>query len=174
MSTAQAIVEAGAQFIGVKRIGISLTTEELQTGTDTLRDMLNEWAADGIAIPFNIPFAATDEVNELDWTTSYMKSSIAIRMAPIFTVEPSMTLMRTQRDAKRAVFGRITTIAPVQFPDTLPIGEGNNWHGSTDRRYYVNIDKAAIATGADQTILDDEGDTLVRNDPYSDSIVKGQ
>lgn len=174
MSTAKTVAQAAAQYIGVKRIGVDLSEDELQEATDMLRDMLVEWSANGIKLPFNIPMKPTDEIDELDWTTSYFKLALANRLCLNYTIEPTMNLVRQYRSAKNAVLSRITDMGPMQKPSTLPIGTGNDWFGTTDRRYYPDLDAEAIATGSGNTLLDDEGETIVRDDPYNNSIIKGK
>lgn len=167
MTTAKNIVTSASQYIGVKRTGIDLTDEQLQIGTDVLREWLLELQADGIVIPFDLVFDADDELNEYDWSTSFMKMGLAIRLCPIYTIEPSVTLMRQFRSAKHAVYGKITDMGPMQKSPLLPKGQGNQWHGRTDKRFYTNEDKVAIETGSGTTLVDDEGDTIVRKDPQN-------
>lgn len=173
MSTAKQVIQSAARAIGVKRQGVDLSDDELQDATDMLREMLLEWQADGIKIPFTIPFLPTDELGEIDWTTSYIKLATAMRLAINYAVEPTPNLYAQYKDARRAVFGRLTELGPMQKPSTLPVGSGNQWFGSSDRRFYPNVDKVAIATGSDNTLIDSEGETITRQDERK-SIIGGR
>ena len=173
MSTAQQIIDSAARALGVKRLGVDLSAEELQDNTDMLREMLAEWQAGGIKFKCNLPLLPTDEVEEWDWSTSHFKLQFALRLAINYSVIPTPILMDQADAAERNALDRITCLENIQKPSIMPIGAGNQDISWDQRQFYINRDRAAIADNSGVTLEDAEGGDLVRHSDSSSTILGG-
>ena len=100
------------------------------------------------------------------------KTELAIRLCPLYTVSVSSELMRSHREAKRAVYSFLVDLTDIQKPDILPIGQGNQESGfGNQRKFYTSNHKDAIATGSGSLIETTEGEQFVTQP--NDSILRG-
>ena len=172
MTTAAKLTNSACTYIGVKRLGVDLTAPEYDEAVDLIRDMLIEMQTRNIKFRVDIPSSSTDEINEPDWASSYLKTELAIRLCPLYTVSVSSELMRSHREAKRAVYSFLVDLTDIQKPDILPIGQGNQESGfGNQRKFYTSNHKDAIATGSGSLIETTEGEQFVTQP--NDSILRG-
>ena len=114
MTTAAKLTNSACTYIGVKRLGVDLTAPEYDEAVDLIRDMLIEMQTRNIKFRVDIPSSSTDEINEPDWASSYLKTELAIRLCPLYTVSVSSELMRSHREAKRAVYSFLVDLTDIQ------------------------------------------------------------
>ncbi len=137
MVTMREVVEDAAEEIGAKTAEIPLESDELQSGIRRCNDMLTEWDDIGIISGYN-PVLNGDDVLEVDRNAvAAIKYNLAIRLAPSFRKPVSAALgsiagsTLSRLEASGAFIGR------VEYPDTLPMGSGNECPGlDTDQRFF--------------------------------------
>lgn len=173
MSTAQQVIDSAARALGVKRLGVDLSAEELSENTDLLREMLTEWQAGGIKFKYNLPLIPSDDLEEWDWSTSHIKLQFALRLAINYSVDPTAILIDQADSAERNALDRITCLDNVNKPSILPIGSGNQDISWSNRQFYINRDRAAIADNSGVTLEDAEGGDIVRNSDSNSTILGG-
>lgn len=156
MSTAQQLIEGALRLLAVKRPGIAATTTQLSDGLDTLNDMLVELQARNIKIPMNIVADVTADVGEYDWTTAFLKTQLALRLAPEYSLDANAALMRMARTAKRTVYSHITDLRDVSKSDIMPIGSGNQDVSWNNREFYVDGQRDAIESDSGDILDDNE------------------
>lgn len=137
MVTMREVVEDAAEEIGAKTAEIPLESDELQSGIRRCNDMLTEWDDIGIISGYN-PVLNGDDVLEVDRNAvSAIKYNLAIRMAPSFRKPVSAALGSIAGSTLSRLEASGAFIGNVEFPDTLPMGSGNECPGlDTDRRFF--------------------------------------
>jgi hypothetical protein len=124
MTTALQIVEGAAEELTVKTAEIPLESADAQIFFDRMNDMLSEWADVGITPQFSEVFNLSDTVQVDRSAVAAVKYNLAIRCAPAFQKKVAMALGTSASDSYRRLLASITHI-DVDFPDTLPVGSGN-------------------------------------------------
>ena len=132
------VVEDAAEEIGVKTAEIPLEPDELQSGIRRCNDMLSEWADIGLTPGYNIVTNGTDELEVDRNAIAAIKYNLAIRMAPSFNRAVSQSLFLIANDTYERLAASTDFIGEVAYPDSLPLGSGNECSASdTDRRFFT-------------------------------------
>ena len=139
MTTALEIVNGAAEDIGVKTAEVTLEAEDYQIIFNRMNDMLLEWADIGLTPAFKEVFNPTDVV-EIDGNARRaVKTNLAIYAAPAFQkiVTPALAEMASTSLAR--LQASTDFIGDIEFPDTLPIGSGNQCESvDTYRRFFTS------------------------------------
>lgn len=145
MATALDAITGGLKLLGVRTAESPLEDTEAQDGLESLNDMLNEWNLDDIDIGFETIDDVQDELFVDDGTLAGIKANLAIYMAPEYGRIVSDALALRAKIGKAVIRGAIS-LRPLEFPDTLPVGSGNERNnrvpdgdkggGSIGRRFY--------------------------------------
>lgn len=173
MSTATQVINSAARALGIKRLGVDLSTEELNDNTDLLREMLTEWQAGGIKFKYNLPADPADELEEWDWSTSHIKLQFALRLAINYSIVATQALMNQADLACRNALNRITNLENIQKPSIMPIGSGNQDISWDQSQFYINRDRNAIADNSGVTFEDAEGGDIVKHASNNSPILGG-
>ena len=139
MTTALEIVNGAAEEIGVKTAEIALEAEDYQIIFNRMNDMLLEWADIGLTPAFNEVFNPSDVV-EIDGNARRaVKTNLAVYSAAAFkkVVSPALAEMASVTVAR--LQASTDFIGDIEFPDTLPIGSGNQCESvETYRRFFTS------------------------------------
>lgn len=140
MTTMREIVEDAFEEIGVKKAEVSLTGDELQSGIRRCNDMLSEWSDIGI-LPAYEPVLNGDDTVAIERNAiGAVKYKLAIRLAPSFQKPIPQSLMMIANESMSRLEAS-NMVINVAFPDTLPIGSGNecqpNGNGYLDNRFFT-------------------------------------
>lgn len=166
MTIAREIINRAGSLIGVKRANVDLPDSDLAAGLDQLQDWLVERQIAGVKFPSRYPTTLDDDLMEPDWTRSYIKTSLAMRLAGEFTIQPNVTLLEQMRMAKNAVYQRLFSDMTVTLPDTLPVGSGNVTYGDWWREFYLSSYDDVVKTATGDLLGDGEGrQILYHNGP---------
>lgn len=125
MTTTIQIVDGAAEEIGVKTAETPLEAEDYQMILNRLNDLGAEWADIGLTPAFTEVFNSTDVVNIDRNAVSAFKLALAIRIAPTFERIVTPALAAIAEDALTRLRASTSYIGPVAYPDTLPVGSGN-------------------------------------------------
>lgn len=136
MTTMREVVEDALEEIGVKTAEVSLTNDELQSGIRRCNDMLTEWDDASIIVGYN-PVLNGDDAIEVDRNAvGAIKYNLAIRLASSFDKIVNQALAKNASDSMSRLEASSSNII-VAFPDTLPLGSGNQCPNiNTDRRFF--------------------------------------
>ena len=150
-TTVTEIVSGALKLLEVKTAESAVTAEEVQDGLSALNDMMNEWNVDGINIGYETLDDADDELFVILGSIGAIKANLAVYIAPEYGRVVTDSLALRAKRSKRSLRAAIP-LAHSQYPDTLPIGsgnEGNNFtpdgdtpRGLRDSRFYPsNIER---------------------------------
>lgn len=141
MTTVLQIAEGAAKRIGVKTAEIALEADDFQTILDNLNDLGTEWADIGLTPGFQEVANDTDVVAIDRNAVAAFKDELAIRSAPDFERNPTQALIRNAEKTYRRLSASANHIGPVDFPDTLPTGSGNDCGDSFHRDRFFDENK---------------------------------
>lgn len=137
MTTAAQIVDGAAEEIGIKTAEIALEAADAQSIFNRMNDMLSEWADLGLTPGFNEVSNLTDTVEIDRNAVSAAKYNLGIRCAPSFQAIVTPALAELARATKEALETSTAYIGEVAYPDTLPLGSGNECNGyDLDNRFF--------------------------------------
>jgi len=125
MTTLREVVEDAFEDITVKKAETALESDELQSGIRRANDMLAQWNDLGIIVGYN---PVTDPDAELELEASAIaaaKSNLAIKLAPSYSKPITSVLAENARTSLDMLRNANAFIGSVAYPDTLPIGSGN-------------------------------------------------
>lgn len=125
MTTMLEVVQDAMEEIGVKTAEIPLTNDELQAGIRRVNDMLAEWSDLGLTAGYVEVTNGPDVLNVDRNAISAIKYNLAIRLAPSLRAIITPALAAIALDTKNALETSSVFIGPVAYPDTLPLGSGN-------------------------------------------------
>ncbi len=145
MATALDVITKAHVLLGIRAAESPLEPNEAEDGLESLNDMLNEWNIENIDIGFETVDDLQDELFVDTGTEGAIKSNLAVYIAPEYGRIVSDALARRASTSKKAVRGSLS-LRPLEFPDTLPIGSGNEQNnrvpdgdkggGQIGRRFY--------------------------------------
>lgn len=125
MTTALTIVKSAAEKIGVKTAEIPLEADDYRVIFEEMNDMLSEWADSGITPTFTEVTDSTDTVNVQRDAIGAIKGMLALRCAPLFQKQVSQELFTVTTALYNRLLSSVVFIGTVAYPDTLPVGSGN-------------------------------------------------
>ena len=141
MTTARQIVDGAAEEISVKTAEIPLQAFAAQSIFARMNDMLTEWSDAGLTPAFKEVFNLDDAIDVDRNAVGAIKFSLAIRCAPSFQKTVTQALALSASDSLSKLEASVAFIGKVAFPDTLPIGSGNecaNHYADEDRFFDEN------------------------------------
>lgn len=124
------IVTGALQLLEVRVAESGVTASEGQDGLTSLNDMLNEWNVDGIDVGFESLDDTADEVFLDLGSIGAIKANLAIYIAGEYGRTPSAAVVKRAKRGKKSLRASIP-LNTSQFPDTLPIGSGNEGNNFT-------------------------------------------
>jgi hypothetical protein len=125
MTTMREIVNDAFEDIAVKKAETALESDELQSGIRRANDMLAQWNDLGIIVGYNAVTDADAEVELEPSAIAAAKAQLAIRLAPSYSRPITSALATNAKIALDMLRNANAYIGPVAYPDTLPIGSGN-------------------------------------------------
>ncbi len=127
-TTVNDIVKGALLLLEVRTAESAVTAAEAEDGLTALNDMMNEWNVDGI----NVGYESLDDINDELFVDlgaiGAIKSNLAIYIAPEYGRIVSPDLTERANRSKKSLRSSIK-LNPSQFPDTLPVGSGNELTG---------------------------------------------
>lgn len=140
MTTMREVVQDAFEEIGVKKAEVELTNDELQSGIRRANDLFTSWSDIGYIKGYN-PVSNGDDIIELDVSAiGAGKYNLATRLAPSYQKVVTVELATIAADTFTTMINANVFIPDVAFPDTLPLGSGNECADShlTDRFFNEN------------------------------------
>ena len=124
MATVLEVVTDALKLLEVRTAESPVTASEAQDGLTALNDMMNEWNVDGINIGYETLDETTDDLFVELGSLGAIKANLAIYIAPEYGRKVTPALAERAIRSKRALRASLPLNAS-QFPDTLPVGSGN-------------------------------------------------
>lgn len=126
MTTAIQIADGAAEELGVKTANIALEPEDFQVILDRLNRLGVAWADIGLTPSFVRVANDTDTIAIDGNAEEAFIFTLAIRCAPAFERIVTPALAENAKTTLTTLRASVNHIGPVDFPDTLPTGSGND------------------------------------------------
>lgn len=130
------IIAGALKHLTVLSAETELTAAEAQDGLTDLNDMGVEWEVSGISVGF---VASLDVNSQLDLprhSVAAFKANLALRLAPQYEKLVSASLVNLADTTLDALLNVVDFIGPVELPDTLPVGSGNECPDVLNRQFF--------------------------------------
>ena len=158
--TFQNIIYGAFELSGVKSGQEPISTTEITNALPMLDDLIYELESDGFRLNYSPASAITESHGLPDWSWSWIKATLAARIASSLSMPPNEVAMALSQKGEKAAYRRFATVPEVDYPDTLPMGQ----HRDTwDSIFYSNTSHDDLLTGTGNALLDDEGLPLERD-----------
>ena len=154
--TAFSVIKSALQEINVQASEAPLEQDEIQDGITYLNRLMSKFAAQGISLGYTKISSLGDEITVPDGALDGIVKNLAISLHPQFIESdaPINPLLAQQaRDGLDAMRNlSVFTIGPSYYPNTFPVGSGNESDcGLGLDRFYTN---------PDNPILTEQGGTI--------------
>jgi len=131
------VVEDAFEEITVKTAEVPLTSDELQAGIRRVNRMLVAWADIGTIAGYNPVLNGSDTIDIQPEAEEAVIANLALKLAPSFSKPLTQALVAFASDSLNRLQASNSIVGEVAFPDTLPIGSGNQCPDiNTDRRFF--------------------------------------
>lgn len=142
MATVLDVVTGALKLLEVRAAESPVTAAEAQDGLTALNDMMNEWNVDGINVGYETLDNTDDELFVDLGSIGAIKSNLAVYIAPEYGRIVAPSLQERADRSKKSVRTSIP-LNSSQFPDTLPIGSGNEDNfSSSDGDFAGNLNSS--------------------------------
>lgn len=125
MTTARELCEGAAEEIDVKTAEVALEADDFNIFFVRLNDMLLEWKDSGLTPAFNEVFDGDDTVEIDSNSRAAIKYNLAMRCSSAFQKPITAALAQMASDTLQRLETSTAYIGPVAYPDSLPLGSGN-------------------------------------------------
>jgi len=133
------VVSDAFEEIGVKKAEIEITNDELQSGIRRANDLGASWDAIGYIVGYNPVFNGDDTLELEPAAISAFKYNLATRLAPSYQKQVTIELATIAANTFEILINQNIFIGEVEFPDTLPLGSGNQCaNNDTNQRFFPN------------------------------------
>lgn len=124
--TAVSVINDALQEILVQASEEPIEASEFQTGIRFLNRMMATTPYNGLG--FVEVVNPNDRITVVPAGIAGMVSNLALKLAPQFDITPNQLLLQSAKDGLNEI--RLLTVSTraTEFPNTLPIGSGNEWN----------------------------------------------
>lgn len=154
--TKRQFVEQAFEEIGYASYAYDLETEQLQAALRRLDAMMSTWNGRTIRLGYPLPSSPQDsdldeETNVPDIANEAIYLNLSLRIAPIVGKVVAPETKMAAREAYKELLKRAAMPNEMQFPETLPAGQGNKpwrWRDSP----FIRPPKDPVDAGPDGEI----------------------
>lgn len=142
MTTAADIIKGALRKSGIRASETDIEADEIADGLEDLNDWASTAEVSTIALGFTPVGNAGDTIDIPLEAVSYFKTNLALYMASDYGAPIAQTLVKAADDSLRAVLVAFQAPIDVQFPDTLPIGSGNDCFDLLNNQKFFDNNKS--------------------------------
>lgn len=151
MKARELIIDALQQIL-VQADEEPLEGSNAQTAIRTANRLFWRLAAEGVSFGYTEIDSLDDEITIPNGAEEGAVYLLALALAPQFGAIASEELKYNAKAGRQAMLNIAVSISPVNYPDTMPIGSGNEQAGYQDSHFYPDPD-ANISSENNGTIL---------------------
>jgi len=126
MATGSDIVLGAYQKLGLKPADSDITGQEMLDAIIVLNDMMMEFENSGVTFGYSPIGEPSDTIRVPIGTENGIKATLAGYLAPNLDVAISATLAAQIEVSQQKMFQIIRKPINTRYPDTLPLGSGND------------------------------------------------
>lgn len=150
--TKRQFVNQAFDELGYSSYAYSLPDDQINVAKQRLDSMMATWNGKGLRVGYSLNSTQTSsdidiETEVPDYAFEAIYTNLAIRLAPSIGKTVPGALLKTAREAYKALLMRSKVKIPQQFPETLPRGAGNKPWLYDDNYFQVPSEDLEIFTG---------------------------
>ena len=138
MATAQDIITGALRRAKIVSAEIPIEASDLANGLEDLNDWASLLEVSTIALGFTQVSNATDEVNIPLEAVGMYKCNLAVYMSAQYGLPTDALLLNDANETMKQVLIAFAPTLDVDFPDTLPLGSGNQNQLTNNNRRFFN------------------------------------
>jgi len=121
--TKSELVTASLGELGMADYEFDITPEEITSGVRRMDSMLSQWSLRGVRVPYNFVGGPGDDSGLPIAFHEAVTLNLAIRLAPSYGKQPSMSVMTVAKQAFDSILSRSALPPEIQF-SSMPLGSG--------------------------------------------------
>ena len=149
-------VEMALQELLVRGVEAPLQADESQDAVLYMNLMMAEFAADGINLGYTEVSDLGDDITIPDGALMPMIKNLAIYLAAQFGVSIPVDLAILAKTGKNTMRNIAVKVIPSQFPNSLPLGSGNEDETFTDSHFYPDQQGQILTEQSGPILLEDD------------------
>ena len=153
---ANRVVEMALQELIVRGSEAPIQADEAQDAVLYMNLMMAEFAADGIALGYTEVTDLGDDITIPDGAVMAMIKNLAVYLAAQFGVNIPVDLAVLAKTGKNTMRNIAVKVIPSSFPDTLPIGSGNDWETGSSSHFYPDQQDQILTEQSGTILLEDD------------------
>jgi len=126
VATGIELITDALEELGYKSAESPIESDDIRVALRRLNLMLEEWEGTGRHLGFTRILKPADEVSIPSWAENPVMLNLAGRLAAPMRMPITSELAASISAANSNLLKKTALIGKVKFPDTLPIGSGNN------------------------------------------------
>lgn len=138
METAKTLINDVLLEIQVNGAEQAVQAVDFQTALRYLNRMMFEFAEDGINLGFTEVTGPDDPITVNRGAINGIIANLAIQISNTYDFNIGPDLASRAVESKRVMTKIATQISPSSYPDTLPIGSGNETEYSSSDKFYTD------------------------------------
>lgn len=151
---AEELIRDSLQEIGQQAAEQPVQADELQTGIRYTNRIMR--GVDYLGLGFTVLTSGSQEVTIPAYAEEWVVYKLAIRLAAQFpTTDQLPVIMQNEKEAWNNLLIQHITIPETSYPDTMPVGSGNQYSIYPDVIFYPLPDDAILAEDGGNILLED-------------------
>ena len=138
MATAADIIKAALRRLQVVGSETPIEADEIQDGLEDLNDFGSSHESGFLALGFVSLANSADVVNIPLDTVGYFKDAFALYIAGQYGAPIPQSLILSHDRSKASALNAYQPVIDVEYPDTLPIGSGNECDLNVEDQRFFN------------------------------------
>lgn len=151
METAQEVINDALQELIVQAIEQPIEAVDFQIARRYMNRFMDEIAADGVTLGYTEVNNPADLITIANGAINGLVYNLALQLATTYDVAVSPELAVKAANSLRIMTKIATQIGPSSYPDTLPIGSGNE-NSYVDTYHFYPEDPQTVNTESDGVI----------------------
>ena len=149
-------VDMALQELIVRGVESPIEPDEAQDTVLYMNLMMAEFAADGINLGYTNVTSLADDVTIPDGAVMGMIKNLSVYMAAQFGVNIPVDLAILAKTGKNTMRNIAVKVIPSSFPDTLPVGSGNEWDTYQNSHFYPDQQGQILTEQSGSILLEDD------------------
>lgn len=142
METAKTVINDALQEILVQAIEQPIEQVDFSIAQRYMNRFMNEIAADGVTLGYTMVNSPSDPITIPYGAINGLIYNLALHLATTYDVAVGPELAVKAANGLRVMTRIATQIIPSSYPDTLPIGSGNEQDSSYSNKFYTEPSSA--------------------------------
>ena len=146
METGQSVVNDILQEILVQGSEQAIQAVDAKTAIRYMNRFMASLDAQGISLGYTEVTSLADPITIPTGAIEGLIFNTATRLLSSYDIQPNQFLIVNARDGLKAMRALGVTVAPTQFPCTLPIGSGNEQENTFNNTHFYPCDGDSVLT----------------------------